>query len=578
MARVYKPLADKECVAIYRSNKGLDGVAKSQKVLAAEYEVGVARIAASIKHGATLCSVDASASVSDTVSVVGANASGKSKAKTADSGVTGLTIKQILRIQELFDGGEGMNQSQLAREFDVGRHKIKKALAVKVSEHENGVKSAGTDYIEEPHKQPLGSMVAFTDDAKDEDVYTIVGVDVNDPDEGAIILARVDEGSCLVDILEAEDTVMANIKDEDVFIKLFPVGINQYISSIIATITRAINEKSSLVMRNGDHIAVDPNQDMADVSSVGEFTDAEGRSHIYTDVDAKATTKLHGDVEHRGFDADTSVKVDHTQEKLLEGVTEDAPQCMVLPDQIMIVIDGEPKSIPKDHDNFNRLAKAIKDKDWATAKSLVDVAKAINEYSRGLLKIQDGVVEFDGEKILHQGFTQRMLAMLQSGDNSNVDRLANFLDKVMDNPSNNIVNRIFDFMKFADVEIAEDGDIIAYKGVKGNYKDGHSGKISNTPGSVVTMRRNRVNEKQEQTCSYGLHVCALSYLPQMSCFGGSGNKIVRVKLSPTDIVSIPTDYKDAKIRCCRYEVLEDVTSEYRSGTLKIDREGMFAAN
>jgi hypothetical protein len=35
------------------------------------------------------------------------------------------------------------------------------------------------------------------------------------------------------------------------------------------------------------------------------------------------------------------------------------------------------------------------------------------------------------------------------------------------------------------------------------------------------------------------------------------NRVVIVKINPADVVSIPSDYKNTKGRCCRYEVIAE---------------------
>jgi hypothetical protein len=52
-----------------------------------------------------------------------------------------------------------------------------------------------------------------------------------------------------------------------------------------------------------------------------------------------------------------------------------------------------------------------------------------------------------------------------------------------------------------------------------------------------------------------LHFCSQEYLPH---FGGSDSRVVIVKINPRDVVSIPTDYNNAKGRACRYEVIGEV--------------------
>lgn len=242
----------------------------------------------------------------------------------------------------------------------------------------------------------------------------------------------------------------------------------------------------------------------------------------------------------------------------------------------LIVKDGKNHQIPATHPNFEKTCLAIKERRWDDAIKMMSLPEEISELTLGRVTIVRGRIEFDGEPIEHQGFTKRIVSMMKNGETESLHRLVKFLDKTMDNPSNSIVKRIYDFMKFNDIEIAEDGDIFVFKAVRSNYKDCHSGNIDNSVGAVVKMRRNRVNENQNDTCSYGLHVCALSYLPSYAGTNGAGNRIMKCKLNPRDIVSVPTDYKDAKIRCCKYVVVEDVTKDYRAGRINVDMEGIFS--
>ena len=67
-------------------------------------------------------------------------------------------------------------------------------------------------------------------------------------------------------------------------------------------------------------------------------------------------------------------------------------------------------------------------------------------------------------------------------------------------------------------------------------------------------------------------MCALSYV---FSFWGTGKRLVKIRLNPKDIVAIPKDYKGAKIRCCEYKVLEDVTSKFLQRKIPIDFKGIF---
>jgi hypothetical protein len=113
--------------------------------------------------------------------------------------------------------------------------------------------------------------------------------------------------------------------------------------------------------------------------------------------------------------------------------------------------------------------------------------------------------------------------------------------------------------------ITPDGHFLAYKKVRNDFLDIHSGTMDNSVGQIVEMERHEVNDNKDETCSTGLHFCGMSYLNH---FGGSDSRTVIVKINPADVVSIPSDYNNAKGRACRYEVI---------GELNVNPEDAFVA-
>ena len=117
-------------------------------------------------------------------------------------------------------------------------------------------------------------------------------------------------------------------------------------------------------------------------------------------------------------------------------------------------------------------------------------------------------------------------------------------------------------MEVGAIPITENGTFLTYKKIKGDWTDVYTGKFDNSIGAEPEMPRNQVNEDSSQTCSAGLHVCSYEYLPS---FGTSpGNRVVICEVNPRDVVSIPDDYNNTKMRVCRYKVIgevEDYTEE-----------------
>ena len=84
---------------------------------------------------------------------------------------------------------------------------------------------------------------------------------------------------------------------------------------------------------------------------------------------------------------------------------------------------------------------------------------------------------------------RRVESYANSGDIDGVMAMSKFIDRLIDNPDPNIMNRVIDFIRFGDVEVDSEGYIIAYKYVDADYKDSHSKKLDNRPDCVVKMRR-----------------------------------------------------------------------------------------
>lgn len=206
--------------------------------------------------------------------------------------------------------------------------------------------------------------------------------------------------------------------------------------------------------------------------------------------------------------------------------------------------------------NFNEIREYILNGEYDKAVSLLDIKTSIKSSSAGTsgtVQIIDDRLYYKGEE-LNGTLVNKIVAKIQSG--SNFDDLMLFLENLVKNPSKTAVARLYDFLKANDIELSDDGHFYAWKRVRGDFKDIYSGKFDNSPGKIVQMHRSQVDTDDERTCSNGLHVCSISYLDH---YGTSeSNKTVKVKVNPADVVSIPVDYDNAKMRVCRYEVLEEV--------------------
>lgn len=229
------------------------------------------------------------------------------------------------------------------------------------------------------------------------------------------------------------------------------------------------------------------------------------------------------------------------------------------------------------HTHYDEIVKAlVSDEDETTIRSLFDLAFALArkfEQVSERVMINCGKVYFDGE-VLDDVLTQTILKFYQEG-NDEFKPLVAFLEKVFTNPDAHSRTNLYRWLANQSFAIAPDGDFIAYKSVQPSTEDGvywsiHNGGekaaivdgewvdgfVPNKPGSVISMPRGEVAHDPSASCSTGLHVGSWRYAKDFT-----GNTVLRVKVNPRDVVSVPTDAGGAKLRCCRYQVIDVVTKE-----------------
>jgi hypothetical protein len=223
-----------------------------------------------------------------------------------------------------------------------------------------------------------------------------------------------------------------------------------------------------------------------------------------------------------------------------------------------IVIDSQSFTVRKDHMNWNDILDALQQQDEARILQLVDIPETLKRVTSGRITVTDEGVFFNGEP-LHTGLANRIMQLIREGYQGLAEPLTAFLDNLMENPSRRAVQGLYEWLEKSNLPITPDGHFIAWKIVRPDFLDIHSGKFDNSIGNVVEVARNEVDEDPDRTCSYGLHFCSSNYLPYYG--RAEGNKVVMVKINPRDVVAFPRDYNTAKGRACRYEVMREVTRE-----------------
>lgn len=231
---------------------------------------------------------------------------------------------------------------------------------------------------------------------------------------------------------------------------------------------------------------------------------------------------------------------------------------------ITVNYDGQTHIVSREDPLADKLLQALREGRKEDIPELVSASKRIENYGQGSFVVKDGVVHVNGQPV-HDGLSRKILAF--RADRLPHEPLVRFAGELQKNPSFRAVNELFQFLEKNDHPITEEGNFIAYKRVRGNFTDIHSGTFDNSVGKTVEMPRNQVNENSAETCSNGLHVANWDYAHNQFASSDSATDVMlEVEVSPADVVSIPVDYNQAKMRVCKYKVLGVVDEEHSSST------------
>lgn len=233
--------------------------------------------------------------------------------------------------------------------------------------------------------------------------------------------------------------------------------------------------------------------------------------------------------------------------------TKTDPIVIMTPGNVSITLpDGTIHTLGSNSEIFNDVGMLLLNNKIDEAVALIEAgiaAKAEVAIDLGPdMKLLDGILYWHGIK-QESGIARRIVSDIETGKFDN--RYVEFMRKLMLNPSYKSVEMLYDFLEHNKFEILENGNILAYKGLKrteNGPRDWFTGLVPNWANTTVTMPRNMVEDDPTKACSQGLHIASKEYARDY------GN-VVEVSVDPADIVSVPYNYNNKKCRCCRYEVL-----------------------
>lgn len=219
----------------------------------------------------------------------------------------------------------------------------------------------------------------------------------------------------------------------------------------------------------------------------------------------------------------------------------------------------DPISVAKQNALYASLDEKLREGDTDDLYELASLAARVKSHSKGkfILVEQDGrnVVLLHG-KPMPSTLSEFTLQFVEQGFNT--DFIERFWKNLCQNPSEQSRESLYAFLEANNMTLTDDGCFIGYRSIRENWTDHLTGTMDNSIGATVKMDRAGVDPNPENTCSSGLHVAAWDYV---SNFGYRESRLVEVKVNPRDVVTVPPDYNQQKMRVCEFVVISEIDEE-----------------
>lgn len=251
--------------------------------------------------------------------------------------------------------------------------------------------------------------------------------------------------------------------------------------------------------------------------------------------------------------------------------------------------DGQVFPFSSDHPNFKKIKEALLLGE-ASEDEVFTLISPFEAIFKSLVHLSDRVSRrgttlfFDGDP-LHTGIAQAIIKTIDEEgyeEGKTWPAYVAFLERLMTNPSEASRDHFYNYVEKHGLTITPEGMVVLYKGVadkngNGEYLSVHAGygqvstpegvrvyehdRLPNKPGYVVSIPRSQVDTDRNRHCSTGLHAGTYDYAKSFA------KVLLTVLVDPRDVVSVPSDYDNAKVRVARYTVLEvnEKAEPYKTG-------------
>jgi len=257
----------------------------------------------------------------------------------------------------------------------------------------------------------------------------------------------------------------------------------------------------------------------------------------------------------------------------------------------LIFPDGTVLPVAQDHPHYKKLIQLLLAD--ADESEIFPLAAPFEAIFKNLVYLSDRVSRkanrlfFDGSPI-NTGIAQIILTALDAegfsaGSDATWRGYVNFLENLAQNPSKASQEHLYKFVEKHGLTITPQGMIVGYKAVNDRHLSTHAGYgivrkpdgtvtvyendyLPNEVGYVVEIPREMVDDNRGVACSTGLHFGSHRYASKHSTV------LLTVEVNPRDVVAVPSDSNDEKVRASRYKVLglNDDKRKFASGVLSVE--------
>lgn len=217
---------------------------------------------------------------------------------------------------------------------------------------------------------------------------------------------------------------------------------------------------------------------------------------------------------------------------------------------LTVVTHSDPIQLTDKDPRFDDACEMVRSGKFDALMTLISKDAAIRDYTRGMFTfLPTGEIKItENDEVLPPVLGARMVQFMDAG--LDYAPLLKFWNRLKENPDPNILEQAYAFLEHNHATFLADGKLLLYKKVADDFsawhKDAKGEKVYWKVGTTVTMPREECDSNPEQTCSAGLHAAAFGYANNFS-----GSQLIELVVDPADIVAIPHDYNNQKLRLCK---------------------------